>query len=1751
MKKTLFFIFSMATALIQAEAQTCQSCGSLPGDSLMGDDIGPDFIVSLGSAQYGQSAGHLTFSTSLPDASLFTPVPLQFSAPTRTDVTVVTASLVTTNVTSVVASEGVIVTNLIISTNCFGVVTDAVATAILVDVTNLVATVATNTVVRQVDAPEALADIPPSSSLSGYVINFYYGSQVGGTNSDGTYTVSGTPFITWMITNSDSSSINQLQISEFGNVPDYGLMKQWTYVYSTNTGSWSMQTMGGIQETMITTNLNAGAYQTVNTLQYSGGAVTKQVRTTYTNFSGGQVALFQTATGSDGAPQITTYTYYDPNSFGAGPMPLVEWVTHPDGSWQWYVSYDDNRNPTVVYSAFGDSTVDNWSDGARETDYSYDPGVVSGSGDDGTINPSIPRQVVEYVQWQDVEVSRRYTAFLSVGVRLDIQCTTPGAAWNSAGNLVTTNLFYTNGPNQFLPEAIIFPDGTMTAYNYITNGTYRTNIMVTGQPDPTYTYIVDGTSNRTVLNQWGYTVSSASWDVRSGLPLSQDTYANFDTNGRPQQVTHLDSTTEYTYYTCCVVDYTADRDGVTNIFLYDTDKRQFGYTKFFNNQPISYENVLDAAGRTVESYRVGSDSSTIVLGQYAYDLAGELIAQTNALGGVTIYTRANDPTTGGLIRTAVYPNGGTMTNFYYADGSLKEAIGTATHGKAYGYGTGTDVNGNACTYTAATNLNTDGSLSSEWTQTFSDMAGRTTEILYADGHYSQSFYNSQGQLWKQIDPDGVITLYQYNAKDELAYTAVDLNQNGIIDFSGTDRINQTTNDVTTDYSTTVRRTRNYSWLDGQSSGTLVSSTESSTDGLNTWQTQYRDTSTAATTHMQTSYSSPNRTVTTTAPDNSYTVSTYSYGRLVSAIRYDCTGTQIGGTTYGYDAHGRQNTVIDARNGTTTLGFNNADLVATNTTPNPGGGSAEITTTTYNNMMQATSVMQPDGTTVNSVYLLTGELGLQYGSRMYPVAYSYNYAGRMQTMTNWSNFGGGTGARVTTWNYNAYRGFLTSKTYDGGATGPSYTYTGAGRLQTRTWVRTAGGQSLATTYGYDSAGGLASVVYSDGTTPNASYTYDRLGRQSTITCNGMTDTLTYNLANELLSESFSGGTLGGLSVTNGYDAYLRRTNLSALSTSSQLLSANYAYDNASRLSTVSDGNNNSAVYTYLANSPLVSQIVFKQSGTTRMTTTKQYDYLNRLTSISSVGGASSASPISFNYNYNPANQRTKDTLADSSYWIYGYDSLGQVTNGCKFFADGTPVAGQQFDYTFDTIGNRVQTQSGGDQTGANLRVANYSANNLNQITQRDVPGDVDVMGASILTNAVTVNGQTAYRKQEYFRQQLGVNNSSSALWTNMIVSGGQSVTGNVYVARTPEQFSYDADGNLTNDGRWAYTWDAENQLVKMTVNTNVGPQYQLAFAYDSKGRRIQKIVATNSVGIYTNNFLYDGGNLVAEVAPNDSLIRSYVWGNDLAGSIQSAGGVGGLLEVSYYGSTTTNCFVANDGNGNVSALINAADGTSLANYDYGPFGEVIRVTGPMAKANPFRFSTVYYDDEDDICSYIHRPYKPSTGTWLCKDPLGEPGFNLIQSGGKAASDPQMDQLLEVGLQSLRNKDRAAFLKWLSDLAIRQDAKQPPYEKSDDEEKANQFGSFNLYDFNNNDAVDKVDKLGLYTYTFYYPCLNPCCSFSACVIVLTTDSRWPRHPFLLWRCLRPNTLAMDLSCAVCSRSGFNYGCDGAHLCLWAYW
>ncbi|MDW8345262.1 MAG: RHS repeat-associated core domain-containing protein [Verrucomicrobiae bacterium] len=224
----------------------------------------------------------------------------------------------------------------------------------------------------------------------------------------------------------------------------------------------------------------------------------------------------------------------------------------------------------------------------------------------------------------------------------------------------------------------------------------------------------------------------------------------------------------------------------------------------------------------------------------------------------------------------------------------------------------------------------------------------------------------------------------------------------------------------------------------------------------------------------------------------------------------------------------------------------------------------------------------------------------------------------------------------------------------------------------------------------------------------------------------------------------------------------------------------------------------------------------------------------------------------------------------------------------------------------------------------------------------------------------------------------------------------SVTGKVFVAKSLG-VGYDADGNLTNDGRWAYSWDAENRLIAMeTLPAAVqagAPKQKLLFGYDHQSRRISKVVSnwTGSGWVCTRNlrFVYDGWNVLAELDTTNAVLRSYVWGLDLSDTEQGAGGIGGLLWTTFHpGSSMSVCGYAHDGNGNVVALVDMATGRLLAEYDYGPFGEPIRTTGPLARANPFRFSTKYTDPETGLLYYGYRYYSPTFGRWLSRDPIGE-------------------------------------------------------------------------------------------------------------------------------------------------------------------
>lgn len=147
------------------------------------------------------------------------------------------------------------------------------------------------------------------------------------------------------------------------------------------------------------------------------------------------------------------------------------------------------------------------------------------------------------------------------------------------------------------------------------------------------------------------------------------------------------------------------------------------------------------------------------------------------------------------------------------------------------------------------------------------------------------------------------------------------------------------------------------------------------------------------------------------------------------------------------------------------------------------------------------------------------------------------------------------------------------------------------------------------------------------------------------------------------------------------------------------------------------------------------------------------------------------------------------------------------------------------------------------------------------------------------------------------------------------------------------------------------------------------------------------------------YTYDGWRVIQERDVNNTPTVSYTRGTDLSGSLEGAGGIGGLLARSHgYASTNGNWYTHNfyhaDGNGNITYLVNSSQ-TLAASYRYDPFGNTLSSSGTLANGNVYRFSSKEVHANSGLYYYGYRFYAPNLQRWLNRDPLGEPGFETLR------------------------------------------------------------------------------------------------------------------------------------------------------------
>lgn len=464
---------------------------------------------------------------------------------------------------------------------------------------------------------------------------------------------------------------------------------------------------------------------------------------------------------------------------------------------------------------------------------------------------------------------------------------------------------------------------------------------------------------------------------------------------------------------------------------------------------------------------------------------------------------------------------------------------------------------------------------------------------------------------------------------------------------------------------------------------------------------------------------------------------------------------------------------------------------------------------------------------------------------------------------------------------------------------------------------------------------------------------------------------------------------------------------------------YGYAADGRLNAIGAGGQSFA-YGYVANSHLIGTIT--NSGASH-TDTRVYaatrDWVNsRETTRSSTVKAKFAYTHD-NLGRVTQNDRTGEMFSrygNGSQGLkssYGYNTRNELTSEITYLGGtSTVLTGRNDAYTYDQLGNRKTTTHNGDG-------ATYTVNALNQYSERTAPRVFDVAGAAGSGATVTVTSPVppaaasqpaVTRHGEYFFQGRQFTPTSAIYSTLTVSDGSTNVDVDAFVTATPEPFTYDADGNLMSDGRWTYTfdaentytYDAENRLTWMETGSaavSAGhPRVGVYSLYDYLGRRVRKIDYTHNGSAWVlhddRRFIYQGWNQVAEFwgtyaggAFVSTYSRQITWGLDLSGTLTGAGGVGGLLMVQ---EGEQSYLPAYDALGNIHAMIKASDGSIAAAYEYDAYGKTLRESGPYAEANPFRFSTKYTDIETGLIYHDTRFYSPSLGRFVTRDTIGEQG-----------------------------------------------------------------------------------------------------------------------------------------------------------------
>ena len=432
---------------------------------------------------------------------------------------------------------------------------------------------------------------------------------------------------------------------------------------------------------------------------------------------------------------------------------------------------------------------------------------------------------------------------------------------------------------------------------------------------------------------------------------------------------------------------------------------------------------------------------------------------------------------------------------------------------------------------------------------------------------------------------------------------------------------------------------------------------------------------------------------------------------------------------------------------------------------------------------------------------------------------------------------------------------------------------------------------------------------------------------------------------------------------------------------------FVYDNNDNLTSQTDPSNHATSYSYDSNDNLV-RITNANGGVTTMTYDNATDWLTSVdfagstrryayNEDGSLGNYTKPDGTMFNYVYDELGRITYDGINsynyDSNFQLssisdedntlsYSYDGFNRVT--------GTSFNGQNNSYSYDKNGNRTS-----------INETSYSYDNLNRMKTVTFSGKTityTYRKDSQLSKVSYPNGMTTNYSYDAAGRLIGKNTKLS---NGTVIAGygftldnagniiGQTVqepfsdvamanenvnytynSGNRIIKAGDISFSFDENGNTTKRGSEAYSWDEQDRLTRAGTNT---------IQYDPLG-----MITAYGTTTFTTDPL-GMGNVLSDSKSG----AQYIYGNGLEARVING-------SVSYYVTDVRGSVVAIvDGNGNITHK-----------YQYDEFGKVIQKQ--EADYNPFQYvgkhGVIYLNDH--LYYMRARFYDPTIGRFLSEDPV---------------------------------------------------------------------------------------------------------------------------------------------------------------------